>query len=170
MPSPYWDYHENGSCRWYTNEPAAFTMGGNGAGLGTSAREFQMPILPQSQISGGGPIWHNVATTFEPQAAWMPPISYAENGNFFGLERSNIPINNVNWDGRIPCVLFLAQWNSSQSSHLSDYGHAVARLGNASHRHPGRQAMEVNPGRSTESSSTDAEMPAVIAGKRKKET
>ena len=67
-------------------------------------------------------------------------------------------------------MLFLAQWSSSQSSHLSDYGHAIARLGNAGHLHPDRQAMEVNSGRSTESSSTKAEMPAVIPGKRKKET
>ena len=129
-----------------------------------------MPILPQSQISGGGPIWHNVATTFEPQAAWASPISYAENGNSLELECSNIPIDDVNWDGRMPCVLFFAQWNSSQSSHLSDYRHAIARLRNASHLHPGRQAIGVtNPGRSTESSSNKAEMAAVIPGKRKKD-
>ena len=113
MPSSYYDYPRNGIARWYTSEPAAFTMGGNGAGSGTSAREFQMPILPQSQISSGRPIWPNFPTTLG--ATWTSPISFAQNGNFFGLEYSNIPINNTNWDDseRVLWVLFLAQWNST---------------------------------------------------------
>jgi len=128
-----------------------------------------MPILSQSQISSAGPMWPSFATTFEPQEETRTPsISFAENGNFFGLEYSSIPLDNANWDGRMPCVLFLAQWNSSQSSHPSDYGHAAAQLGNANHLQPGRKAIEV-ANSWTEISSTEAEMPAVTLGKRREE-
>jgi len=128
-----------------------------------------MPILSQSQISSTRPIWPNFATTFEPQAAtWTSPISFAENGSFFGLENSNIPLDNANWDGRMPCVLFLAQRNSFPSSHPSDYRHDEAQLWNANHLQPGRKAIEV-ANSWTAISSTEAEMPAVTLGKRKGE-
>jgi len=144
-------------------------MGGNGAGSGVSAQEFQMPILSQSQISSARPIWPNLAITFEPQAAtWTSPISFAENGNFFGLENSNIPLDNANWDGRMPCVLFLAQRNSSQSSYPSGYGHDGARFRNANHLQPGHKAIEVANSWAV-LPSTEAEMPAVTLGKRKGE-
>lgn len=142
-------------------------MGGNGAGSGVPAQEFQTPILPQSQISTARPIWPNFATTFEPQAVtWTSPISFAENDNFFGLEYSNIPLDNADWDGRMPCVLFLAQRNSSQSSYPSDHGHDGAQLGNANYLQPGRKAIEVANSWAA-IASTEAEMPAVTLGKRK---
>jgi len=122
-----------------------------------------MPILSQSQITSSRPIWPNFATTFkfEPQAVtWTPPISFSENGDLFGLEHSHIPLDNANWDGRMPCVLFLAQRNLFQSSHPSDYGHDEAHL------QPGPKAIKV-ANSWTAISSTEAEMPAVTLGKRK---
>jgi len=128
-----------------------------------------MMTLSQSQIGSSRPIWPDFATTFEPQAVtWTSPVSFAENGDFFGLEYSNIHLDNTNWDGRMPCLLFLAQRNSSQSSHPSDYGHDGAQLGNANYLQPVRKAIEV-ANSWTAISSTEAEMPAVTLGKRKGE-
>jgi hypothetical protein len=128
-----------------------------------------MPILSQTQISSAGPIRPSFAITFGPQEATRTPsISFEESGNFLGLEYSSIPLDDANWDGRMPYVPFLAQWDSSQSSDPSDYGYAATQLGNANHLQAGRKTIHV-ANSWTVPSPTGAQMCTVSLGKRKEE-
>jgi len=81
-------------------------MGGNGAFSGISAQGAPLPILSQNQTNStsAGPIWldFTFTTIVEPrEVTWTAPTWFAENGDFFGLEYSSIPLGSTSCDGRL---------------------------------------------------------------------